>query len=158
MPILLNRVDDRLIHGQVVVGWGRPLGIDLIILVDDQVAESAWEQDLYRMAVPSEIELRFANVAGAAGSLAAWQAAPRRSLLLTGDIGTMAALHAADRDVLHSINLGGIHHRPGRRQRLPYLYLTDDELTCLRQLEARGARITAQDLPTSAAVPLRSVE
>jgi mannose/fructose/N-acetylgalactosamine-specific phosphotransferase system component IIB len=158
MPILLNRVDDRLIHGQVVVGWGGPLGIDLIILVDDQVAESAWEQDLYRMAVPSEIELRFASIADAAGSLADWQAAPRRSLLLTGDIGTMAALHAADHGVLHSINLGGIHHRPGRRQRLPYLYLTDDELTCLRQLEARGARITAQDLPTSAAVPLRSLE
>jgi len=31
MPILLSRVDDRLIHGQVVVGWGRPLGIDLIV-------------------------------------------------------------------------------------------------------------------------------
>jgi len=158
MPILLNRVDDRLIHGQVVVGWGRPLGIDLIILVDDQVAESAWEQDLYRMAVPAEIELRFASVAGASAALADWQAASRRSLLLTGDIGTMAALHAADRGILHNINLGGVHHRPGRRQRLPYLYLTDDELTCLRQLEARGARISAQDLPTSVAVPLRSLE
>jgi mannose/fructose/N-acetylgalactosamine-specific phosphotransferase system component IIB len=158
MPIVLNRVDDRLIHGQVVVGWGRPLGIDRIILVDDQVAESAWEQDLYRMAVPSEIELRFASVADASRSLAGWQAAPDRSLLLTGDIGTMAALHAADRVVMQAINLGGIHHRPGRRQRLPYLYLTDDELGCLRQLEARGARITAQDLPTGAAVPLRNVE
>jgi mannose/fructose/N-acetylgalactosamine-specific phosphotransferase system component IIB len=158
MPILLNRVDDRLIHGQVVVGWGRPLGIDLIILVDDQVAQSAWEQDLYRMAVPAEIDLRFSNVADAARSLAGWQAAPGRSLLLTGDIGTMAALHAADRTVMHKINLGGIHHRPGRRQRLPYLYLTDEELDCLRQLEARGAKVTAQDLPTAAAVPLRSVE
>jgi len=157
MPILVNRVDDRLIHGQVVVGWGRPLGIDLIILVDDQVSETPWEQDLYRMAVPPEIELRFASVAEAARSLAAWQAAPRRSLLLTGDIGTMAALNAADGSVVQAINLGGVHHRPGRTQRLPYLYLTDDELGCLRQLEARGAKVTAQDLPTAAAVPLRSL-
>jgi D-glucosaminate PTS system EIIB component len=157
MPILLSRVDDRLIHGQVVVGWGRPLGIDLIILVDDQVSETSWEQDLYRMAVPPEIELRFASIAEAAGSLAAWQAAPRRSLLLTGDIQTMAALHAADGSVVQSINIGGVHHRPGRTQRLPYLYLTDDELGCLRQLEARGAKVTAQDLPTAVAVPLRSL-
>jgi D-glucosaminate PTS system EIIB component len=116
MPILVNRVDDRLIHGQVVVGWGRPLGIDLIILVDDQVSESPWEQDLYRMAVPAEIELRFASIAEAARSLPEWQAAPRRSLLLTGDIATMAALNAADGSVVHTINLGGVHHRPGRTQ------------------------------------------
>jgi D-glucosaminate PTS system EIIB component len=157
MPILLNRVDDRLIHGQVVVGWGRPLGIELIILVDDQVAGSSWEQELYRMAVPPEIELRFATRAGAAGLLAAWQAAPRRSLLLTGDIATMAALHAADGSVIGAINLGGLHHRPGRRQRLPYLYLADDELASLRTLEAAGARITAQDVPNAAAVPLRNL-
>jgi D-glucosaminate PTS system EIIB component len=157
MPILLNRVDDRLIHGQVVVGWGRPLGVELIILVDDQVAASAWEQELYRMAVPPEIELRFASTAEATGSLSAWQAAPRRSLLLTGDIATMAALHAADGSVLGAINLGGLHHRPGRRQRLPYLYLADDELASLRALEAAGARITAQDVPSAAAVPLRNL-
>ena len=158
MPILLNRVDDRLIHGQVVVGWGRPLGIDLIILVDDQVATSPWEQELYRMAVPPEIELRFATIAEAVPALGTWQAAPCRSLLLTGDIATMAALHAADRGVVHAINLGGLHHQPGRRQRLPYLYLTDEELARLRGLEAAGARVPAQDVPSAAAVPLRTLE
>ena len=158
MPILLNRVDDRLIHGQVVVGWGRPLGIDLIILVDDQVAASAWEQELYRMAVPPEIELRFATVAEAAPALAGWQAAPRRSLLLTGDIATMAGLFSANGTAVVAINLGGLHHQPGRRQRLPYLYLTDDEMTRLRALEAAGARITAQDVPSAAAVPLKDLD
>jgi mannose/fructose/N-acetylgalactosamine-specific phosphotransferase system component IIB len=158
MPIVVNRVDDRLIHGQVVVGWGRPLGIELMILVDDQVAACGWEQELYRMAVPPEIELRFAALSQAAAELPAWQASPRRILLLTGDIATMAALHAAAGSVVNTINLGGLHHQPGRRQRLPYLYLTDDELTSLRALEATGARITAQDVPSAAPVPLRCLE
>ncbi|HJX88660.1 MAG TPA: PTS sugar transporter subunit IIB, partial [Gemmatimonadales bacterium] len=65
MPIVLCRVDDRLIHGQVVVGWGQALGITRIILVDDQVAASSWEQDLYRMAVTPEISIDFASVADA---------------------------------------------------------------------------------------------
>lgn len=157
MPIVLCRVDDRLIHGQVVVGWGRPLAIERIILVDDEVAASPWEQELYRMAVPPEIELTFASVAQAGRELAEWQAAPRRSLLLTGDIATMAALHAADGAAVRAINLGGIHHRPGRKQRLPYIYLTDEELVSLKRLEAEGAKISAQDLPTATAVPLRSL-
>ena len=63
MPVQLYRIDDRLIHGQVVVGWGQPLNIRLIVLVDDDVACCDWEQDLYRMGVPPDMELRFTDVA-----------------------------------------------------------------------------------------------
>ena len=117
MPIVLCRVDDRLVHGQVVIGWGRPLGVEFIALVDEGVSASSWEQDLYRMAVPPEIDVRFVTVAEAAAQLGAWQAGERRGIVLTGDLETMAALHRADPAVVHRINLGGIHHRPGRRQR-----------------------------------------
>ena len=119
MPIVLCRVDDRLIHGQVVVGWGQALGITRIILVDDQVAASSWEQDLYRMAVTPEISIDFASVADAATAMPGWRDDSRRTVLLTGDLDTMAALHRADPAVVHRINLGGVHHRPGRRERMP---------------------------------------
>ena len=56
MTLALYRIDDRLIHGQVVVGWGQPLNVTFIILVDDEVRGSDWEQDLYRMGVPPEME------------------------------------------------------------------------------------------------------
>ena len=157
MSIVLFRIDDRLIHGQVLIGWGRPLGIDLIILVDDQVAASAWEQELYRMAVPSEIEVRFVTVAEAAAQMTDWQSNGKRGLVLTGDLETMAALRAASPQVVQRINLGGIHHRPGRRERLPFVYLTDQELRTLQALETGGAVITAQDLPTTPPVGLRSL-
>jgi mannose/fructose/N-acetylgalactosamine-specific phosphotransferase system component IIB len=157
MSIVLCRIDDRLIHGQVVVGWGRPMGINLIILVDDQVAASAWEQELYRMAVAPDIEVRFVTIAQAVAQLQEWQTNGKRGLVLTGDLETMAALHAANPALVHHINLGGIHHRPGRRERLPFVYLTDQELKTLTALEEHGAVITAQDLPTTPAVPLRSL-
>jgi PTS system mannose-specific IIB component/fructoselysine and glucoselysine-specific PTS system IIB component len=69
----------------------------------------------------------------------------------------MAALRTASPGVVQRINLGGIHHRPGRRERLPFLYLTDQELRTLLALEAGGAVITAQDLPTTPAVALRAL-
>jgi mannose/fructose/N-acetylgalactosamine-specific phosphotransferase system component IIB len=157
MAIVLCRIDDRLIHGQVVIGWGRPMGINLIILVDDQVAASEWEQELYRMAVSPDIEVRFVTVAEATAHLAEWQANGKRGLVLTGDLETMVALHNAHPQVIHHINLGGIHHRPGRRERLPFVYLSDQELRNLVTLEEGGAVITAQDLPTTSPVPLRSL-
>lgn len=157
MSIVLFRIDDRLIHGQVVIGWGRPLGIDLIILVDDQVAASAWEQELYRMAVSPDIEVRFVTVADAAVQLPDWQSNGKRGLVLTGDLETMSALRAASPELVQRINLGGIHHRPGRRERLAFIYLTDQELRTLQALETGGAVITAQDLPTTPPVAVRSL-
>jgi PTS system mannose-specific IIB component/fructoselysine and glucoselysine-specific PTS system IIB component len=157
MSIVLCRIDDRLIHGQVVIGWGRAMGIDLIILVDDQVAASDWEQELYRMAVSPEIEVRFVTRSEAARQMSEWQSNGKRGLVLTGDLETMAALRASSPDVVQRINLGGIHHRAGRRERLPFIYLTDQELGTLRALEAGGAVITAQDLPTMAPVALRAM-
>jgi mannose/fructose/N-acetylgalactosamine-specific phosphotransferase system component IIB len=59
VTLVLNRIDDRLIHGQVVVGWGQPLDVRFIVLVDDAVAASDWEKELYRMGVPPEMEVRF---------------------------------------------------------------------------------------------------
>jgi mannose/fructose/N-acetylgalactosamine-specific phosphotransferase system component IIB len=107
--------------------------------------------------VAPDIEVRFVTVAEATSHLAEWQANGKRGLVLTGDLETMAALHAASPDVVHRINLGGIHHRPGRRERLPFVYLTDQELRALMTLEQGGAVITAQDLPTTPPVPLKSL-
>ena len=58
----MYRIDDRLIHGQVVVGWGQPMDVGYIVLVDDAVAHSEWEQELYRMGVPPTMDVYFDTV------------------------------------------------------------------------------------------------
>jgi mannose/fructose/N-acetylgalactosamine-specific phosphotransferase system component IIB len=156
MPIELYRIDDRLIHGQVVVGWGQPLDLQFIVLVDEEVAASDWEQELYRMGVPPEMEVHFETVASAAARLAEYQAHAQPGLLLTGDIATMA--HLVERTGhIPAINLGGIHHKPGRVQRLRYIFLSPSEESALRALAARGVQVTAQDVPAARALPLDDV-
>ena len=156
MAIELFSIDDRLIHGQVVVGWGQPLDIGLIVLVDDEVASSDWEQDLYRMGVPPTMSVVFETVASAARNLERYQADPRRAILLTSDIDTMRRLVDDGADV-RAINVGGIHHREGRTQRLRYVFLTAQEATALRDLAGRGVRVTAQDVPTAREVALEEI-
>jgi mannose/fructose/N-acetylgalactosamine-specific phosphotransferase system component IIB len=156
MPVVLYRVDDRLVHGQVVIGWGRPGNVGFIALVDDAVAASDWERELYRLGVPPEMELYFASGADAARQLDAWRRDDRNGIVLTGDIPTMAALCEASPPV-DQVNLGGIHHKVGRTQRLPYIYLTDEEYRTLESLAARGTDVTAQDLPTTPPVPLEQL-
>ncbi|CAN5703215.1 PTS sugar transporter subunit IIB [soil metagenome] len=154
MPIVLIRVDERLIHGQVVVGWGGRLQADRIVVIDDELALSSWEQELYRLGVPPEMEAFFVDVEEARNSVAEWRASPHRFILLVRNIPTLAALA---RDSLlggEEVNLGGLHHATGRERHLPYLFLSSEERAALRGIAAAGVRIAARDVPTSRAIPL----
>jgi mannose/fructose/N-acetylgalactosamine-specific phosphotransferase system component IIB len=156
MGIQLYRIDDRLIHGQVVVGWGQPHNIRFLVLVDDLVASSDWEKELYRMAVPPEMEIYFADVDAAIRDHGRYASDPRPGILITGDIASMLRLVKGVK-AIGSVNLGGIHHRAGRAEKVRYVFLTPDEEEQLRALEASGVEVTAQDVPSARARPLTEV-
>ena len=154
MTVVLYRVDERLIHGQVVLGWGRELRPDRYVVVDDALAESEWEQELYSLSVADEHDVVFASLADARASLLAWQTDGPRAVLLTRDVTTMADLAEGASVEGVEVNLGGIHHRPGRREVRPYLFLDDDDRAAVRRLVDAGARVTGRDLPAATRVGL----
>ncbi len=154
MPIALYRIDDRLIHGQVVVGWGQPLELRYIVLVDDDVALSEWEQELYRMGVPPEMQVHFLSVDDAAVRMPQLQAEHGTGILLVADIPTMHRLVAQCASAIRAVNVGGVHHSPGRTPRLRYVFLSTHEEHELRELSHMGVDVTAQDVPSTRPVPL----
>ena len=153
MPIVLFRVDERLIHGQVVIGWGNQLRPDRYVVVDDALAQSDWEQDFYRLG-SGDADVVFVAAEGAAQWIAEWREAPERSILLTRDIATMRRI--SDQGVLKGerVNLGGIHHGLGRDEVLAYLHLTEEDRSDLRAMAAAGVEIAARDLPDAHRVTL----
>jgi mannose/fructose/N-acetylgalactosamine-specific phosphotransferase system component IIB len=154
MPIALYRIDDRLIHGQVVVGWGQPLELDFIVLVDDEVATSEWEQELYRMGVPPGMSVHFHTVEEAGVRLSDYEQTPQPGIVLVGDIDTMHRLVSSARGQIRAVNVGGVHHSPGRAGRLRYVFLTSNEEQRLRDIAQLGVEVTAQDVPSARPVPL----
>ena len=52
------------------------------------------------------------------------------------------------------MNVGGIHHGPGRTEILTYVHLSDEDRREIRALADAGATVTARDLPDSQPVPL----
>jgi mannose/fructose/N-acetylgalactosamine-specific phosphotransferase system component IIB len=155
MSVVLYRIDDRLIHGQVVVGWGQPLDIGFIVLVDDEVAGSEWEQELYRMGTPPEMDVYFHSVDDAIRELPRYQADSRSGLLLTGGVASMQRL--VKEAGVREVNVGGIHHRADRKQRLRYVFLAPDEEQGLREMADGGATVTAQDVPATRPVELNEL-
>ena len=157
MSVVLFRVDERLIHGQVVVGWGSQLHPQRIIVVDDELARSDWEQELYCLGLPSEVTTQFVTVQEARAQLPAWRTDPPREIVLTRDVGTMCQLARGGLLRGAEVNIGGIHHAPGRREVLPYVFLSDKDEQALRELAREGAEVSARDLPGTRRVELRQL-
>jgi mannose/fructose/N-acetylgalactosamine-specific phosphotransferase system component IIB len=157
MPIVLLRLDERLIHGQVVVGWGGPLHADRVVVADDEIAASPWEQELYCLGVPPEIEASFASVDEARAQLPGWRAGAARVIVLVRDVTSLERLGAEGALQGEEVNLGGVHHAEGRERVLPYLHLSAVEREALGRMDAAGTRITARDLPASRSVPLEEL-
>jgi mannose/fructose/N-acetylgalactosamine-specific phosphotransferase system component IIB len=158
MPIVLLRVDERLIHGQVVVGWGGPLHVDRIVVADDEIAGSAWEQELYCLGIPVEMEAQFCTVGEARGRLPEWRESPARVMVLVRDVASLGELGRDGALRGDEVNLGGVHHGEGRIAVLPYLHLSEKDLAVLRELgTAGGVGVSARDLPATRAVPLEEI-
>jgi PTS system mannose-specific IIB component/fructoselysine and glucoselysine-specific PTS system IIB component len=153
LPIVLLRVDERLIHGQVVIGWATQLRPDRYVVVDDELATSGWEQDLYRLGAAG-LEVSFRSAADARTHLAEWRTDPERTILLTRDVGTMRLLAESGALRGESVVLGGVHHAPGREEALTYVHLTEKELRDLEAIEAAGVEVVARDLPEAPRVDL----
>jgi PTS system mannose-specific IIB component/fructoselysine and glucoselysine-specific PTS system IIB component len=157
MSIVLFRVDERLIHGQVVVGWGAELHPDRIVVIDDDIAQSQWEQELYAMGLPSGVIPAFEDVAAARAQLAMWREGSERVLILTRDVATMQRLAADGAMRGDEVNIGGIHYAPGRHAILPYVYLSADEIAHINGLVGEGVRVTARDLPGARRVDMQEL-
>ena len=156
MTVVLFRVDERLIHGQVVVGWGRRLEPDSLVVVSDELARSPAEQEIYRSGLPDGLEAIFWSEETAVARIPEAMDSEARILVLTPDLGTMWRLAVAGVPI-HEVNVGGIHAASGRVSVLPYVYLGPEDRQWVRDLEAAGVRVTAQDVPGAARVRLESV-
>jgi mannose/fructose/N-acetylgalactosamine-specific phosphotransferase system component IIB len=154
MSLVLTRIDDRLIHGQVVVGWAQVLRAQRIIVVDDAVSTSAWEQELYTLGVPPGLAVEYVPVDRAAEAFAEWLGDEPRTIVLLRDVATLVRL-CERTPTLKRVNVGGLHDQTGREQRLAYVYLSDEEASQLRHLTEQGIQVTAQDVPTARAVPAK---
>lgn len=156
MSWVLHRIDDRLIHGQVLVAWGARLAPARIWLVDDAVAASEWERDLFRESAPG-IDVRVVTVAEAAAAHASEAAADESAFLLVRDLATAHRLLEAGATV-EDWNVGGLHYAPGKDKVNDYVYLDAADREHARALLHAGVGLIVQDVPASRPQTLASLD
>ena len=144
--ILLTRIDNRLVHGQVGVTWTSTIGANLLVVVDDVVANDDIQQKL--MGINAETYgcgIRFFTIEKTINVIG--KAAPHQKIfLICRTPQTVRKLVEGGID-LKDINVGNMHFSEGKKQISSKVYVDDQDLADLRFIKQRGVNVFIQDVP-----------
>jgi len=149
------RVDDRLIHGQVTAGWVRPLGIERIILVNDEIAGDDWEKEIYTLAVPPEIEVKIFPVVEAVEYIKT-NNDKKKTMVLTNSLQDALKILKSGINVT-KLNIGGLHFEEGKKSFATYIFLSDEDINCAKQMINSGVTLEGREIPGSPSININNL-
>lgn len=152
MALAMVRIDDRLIHGQVVAGWCPRIKPDRLVLCNDEVAKSDWESDLYRDAA-DDYKTSICSVAETVRLLQSDETRDERVFLIVES--PRAIVQLLDRGLqFEKVVIGGLHYQPGKRDVAPFIYVDDEDIKDFQVLVNQNIAIEGRDVPTAKAIDL----
>ena len=154
--VILTRIDDRLIHGQVVEGWVNFLKATCIAVADDSVAANPLQRAIMEISVPEGLKVIIGKVEEICGKLLSSSLDGDRVILLfSNPADVLRALQAGLS--CSAINLGGLHYVPGKRKIMDVCAVNDADLEALKAILRQGVKINIQTVPTEKPQPLEKV-
>ena len=132
MNIVLNRIDERLIHGQVLASWAKRLQVREILVIDDHLAHDPFAETVLTMALPSNINLQ-----------KEMDQTPPNTILLVKSPEVIQQLWNLGYHP-DSVNIGGMSAGPSRKHLCRGLYAADSEISIFQELEHNGTEVYVQ--------------
>ncbi|MGH4122152.1 MAG: PTS N-acetylgalactosamine transporter subunit IIB [Clostridium sp.] len=146
MPnILLTRIDNRLIHGQVAVTWSSHLGANLILVANDEVAGNEVQQSLMDMAVSDVVGTRYFTIQETIDKIG-----------FAGDNQYIFLVVRNPQDALRlvkggvpikEINIGNMHYSEGKEQITSTVSIDDSDKEAFRELNKHGIKMEIRRVP-----------
>ena len=147
MGIVLVRVDNRLIHGQILEAWVPSLRADCIVVANNQLAEVAFQKVLMAAAVPKGIKVAIGTIEEMVQVLRSEELADHRVLLLFAN--PQDALQAHHLGVpFNELNLGNLHGGKNKKRLSCTVALNDDDIEQLQALDDDGVKVVLQCVPS----------
>ncbi len=154
--IVFVRIDDRLIHGQVVEGWVNFLKATCLLVADDSVASNALQRSIMDLSVPQGLTVFIGRVEEICARMrTSVLDAERAILLFSNPVDVLRALRAGME--CKNLNIGGMHFVPGKQKLMDILAVNAADLDALREITGKGIKIDIQTVPTQRPISLKKI-
>ncbi|WP_022942884.1 PTS N-acetylgalactosamine transporter subunit IIB [Psychromonas hadalis] len=156
MPnIVLSRIDERLVHGQVGVQWVGFVDANIVVVVDDEVATDRTQQDLMEMVLAEGIAIRFWSVQKTIDNI--HKANPKQKILLVCKSPAIFVKMVQGGVDIKKVNVGNMHFSEGKNQISKTVSVDDADIQSFNILKDFNIKVTVQGIPTESEVDIFSL-
>ncbi len=156
MGVVLVRIDDRLIHGQVVENWMKFQKINHVVVVNDFVASDRMQKTLFSMAVPDHAKISILTIAQAKEAILNGQFERDRTMLLL--VSPRDVLNLINKGVrIKEVNVGGMHYSPDKKQILKAISVSKQDIQAFQELDKLGVRLEARMVPDDEKIDIMEI-
>lgn len=147
MPnILLTRIDNRLVHGQVGMTWTNTLQANLVLVANDDVAKDFAQQALMDMVLPEGVSSRYFSIEKTINVIHKASASQKIFLVVKTP---QDALRLVQGGVpIKYINIGNLHFEKGKKQILPTISVDEDDIETFKKLNELGIELEIKGVPS----------
>ena len=145
--ILLTRIDNRLVHGQVATQWNSTLGSNLILVANDDVASNTMRQNLMKMAAPAGVATRFFSLQKAIDVIG--KGGPRQKIFNVAETPEDVLTHAKGGVPIKKVNIGNMPMSEGKRQVATSVAVNDEDVAAFKELQELGVELEIRRVPST---------
>ncbi|MDA3902227.1 MAG: PTS sugar transporter subunit IIB [Desulfuromusa sp.] len=156
MNLVLTRIDNRLIHGQVLEAWVPFVHADCIVVANDDIAGKPLKKMMMQASVPSRMRVEIGTVVESIALLNSAQLRRSRVILLFGTTSDAVRAYCGGLAYEH-LNLGNLHADKGKARLSCTLFLNPADMDDLELLDQAGVKITSRCIPTDSERPWRKL-
>lgn len=146
--IVLVRIDDRLLHGQIALSWKSELDYDAIVIADDAAAKDELRKNALKLGVPDGVRLAIRDMEEAVKVLHHEKLQNMRVLVVVSSTQNAKRLYELLSDTPH-LNIGGIQAKEGTKMFSKAVYFDKADIETLDAIEAMGVEINVQEVPST---------
>lgn len=155
MNIVLIRVDDRLIHGQILESWLPYLKAQCVVVANDMLAEDQFQMAILSMAVPERIRLRMVSVDSVKELSEDPELLNKTTLIIVSSV--LDAYRIIQKGILSRINLGNMRSSGADKQLMYSFWVRKEDILMLKEMMAQGISINLQSVPREKEIDIKHI-
>ncbi|MFV0479914.1 MAG: PTS N-acetylgalactosamine transporter subunit IIB [Anaerorhabdus sp.] len=144
--IVLTRIDNRLIHGQVATQWCSSIGANLILVANDEVSENTVRQGLMDMAAPGYAQTRYWSLEKTISTI--HKASESQLIFIVCETPTDVLKLVEGGVPIKKVNIGNMHMADGKRQVATTVAVDDKDVAAFKKLKELGVTLEIRKVPT----------
>jgi mannose/fructose/sorbose-specific phosphotransferase system IIB component len=155
LSIELVRIDDRLIHGQIIIAWSKAVSVERIVVIDDMAAADVIRKMLFETVAPPGIKVAVLDVDQGIECLRNNLFGDEKLLLLVTNPATLVTM-VENGIKLHKVNIGGMSFSQGKNPLTKAVSLDSADKKHFEKLHKHGIVLQMQVLPNDIPVDIMS--